>query len=151
MIRFSPIGCVLLVVTILCRLPLGETTGTIITDWRIRNHDVTPVLGRGYSIATGNLQSSCLEVTEQTTPSYDYDYYFTEVTSEDEKMSSLSGKITASFSYLWAKGNIHADYKKDKKSTKKTHHLIATMRTDRYYASVDEVKSKLSPDALNSP
>jgi len=123
--------------------------GRVISDWRIQSKEVTPVLGRGYSVATGNLQSSCLNVEEQTTPSYDYDYYFTEIANH-EKVSinkSFSGKISSSFGYLWAKSHVDSTLETNKNSERKKHFLIATMRTQRYYSSVDEVHSTLSADA----
>mmetsp|Transcript_28810 Transcript_28810/g.40511 ORF Transcript_28810/g.40511 Transcript_28810/m.40511 type:complete len:520 (-) Transcript_28810:62-1621(-) len=126
-------------------------TGRIVTDWRIRNHDVTPVLGRGYSVATGNLQSSCLLVEEQTTASYDYDYFFTEIkdTSDDSVTAAFNGKIKSSFSFLWAKSTVEASVNETATATTNTqkHFLMATMRVERYYASVDENYSTLNDDA----
>jgi hypothetical protein len=43
-----------------------------ISDERIRSLDITPVLGRGYSIMTNTYQSTCLMVDETTVPSYNY-------------------------------------------------------------------------------
>ena len=45
----------------------------LISDARVRNIDVTPALGRGYSIATNSFKSTCLLVEETTVPSYNYD------------------------------------------------------------------------------
>ena len=45
----------------------------VISDSRVRNLDVTPVLGRGYSIMTNSFQSTCLEVNDITIPSFNYD------------------------------------------------------------------------------
>jgi hypothetical protein len=125
--------------------------GRVVTDWRIQNKDVTPVLGRGYSVATGNLQSSCLLVEEQTVPSYDYDYFFTEI-EDNSQLSvekSFTGKISTSFSFLWAKNHVETSIalQSTASTTKKKHFLMATMRTERYYASVDEIYSSLSDDA----
>jgi hypothetical protein len=44
-----------------------------ISDDRIRSLDITPVLGRGYSIMTNQFHSTCLMVDETTTPSYNYE------------------------------------------------------------------------------
>jgi len=123
----------------------------VVNDWRIQNLDITPVLGRGYSMATGNLHSSCMVVQETTVPSYDYDYYFTEIKSSDQKSFNLamSGKIKTSFGFFWARKTIEASFDLQSKSkrTEKTHSIIATMRTERYYSSVDETNSFLSNDA----
>ena len=50
-----------------------EASPYTISDDRIRSLDITPVLGRGYSIGTNSFQSTCLMVDEVTSPSYNYD------------------------------------------------------------------------------
>ena len=45
----------------------------VVADNRVRTLDITPVLGRGYSIMTNSYQSICLLVEETTVPSYNYD------------------------------------------------------------------------------
>ena len=63
-------GCALI-------LPRGtEGNPYAISDNRVKNLDVTPVLGRGYSIMTNSFQSTCLLVDEVTTPSFNYDCKF---------------------------------------------------------------------------
>jgi len=125
--------------------------GRTVSDLRIRDQDVTPVLGRGFSLATGSLQSSCLEVVERTKPSYNYDYYFTEVKgeSEDEREASFSAKFKTSLSYWGASADIEssASMKSSSKVKKTKHFMLATMRSERYYDSVDEIHARLSPDA----
>ncbi len=57
-------------------------TGTIstsiftISDDRVRGMDITPALGRGYSLMTNQFYSTCLVVEEATVPSYNYDCKF---------------------------------------------------------------------------
>ena len=45
----------------------------IISDDRVRSLDISPVLGRGYSVMTNTFQSTCLVVDQTTMPSYNYD------------------------------------------------------------------------------
>ncbi len=54
-------------------LPGAAGNPYLIADDRIRSLDITPVLGRGYSIMTNSFQSTCLEVEEITIPSFNYD------------------------------------------------------------------------------
>ena len=63
------------VVTILAALLIAVVDGSpyVISDERVRSLDITPVLGRGYSIMTDSYQSTCLEVHNTTIPSYNYD------------------------------------------------------------------------------
>ena len=60
-------------VTLISFLPVAYSSPYIIADDRIRNLNVSPVLGRGYSIMTNSFQSTCLMVDETTVPSYNYD------------------------------------------------------------------------------
>ena len=45
----------------------------VVSDNRVNSLDITPTLGRGYSIMTNTYQSLCLNVEETTVPSYNYD------------------------------------------------------------------------------
>ena len=54
-------------------LPGVKSSPYIIADDRVRSLDISPVLGRGYSIMTNSFQSTCLMVDETTIPSYNYD------------------------------------------------------------------------------
>ena len=53
-------------------LYIPSSKSQIISDDRIRNMDISPTLGRGYSMMTNSFQSTCVNVEETTTPSYDY-------------------------------------------------------------------------------
>ena len=69
--------CLSAVVTVfLAYAPLVHCSPYVISDDRVRSLDITPVLGRGYSIMTNSYQSTCLEVTNTTIPSYNYDCKF---------------------------------------------------------------------------
>ena len=73
MISFKP---TLLLTTLLAAsvlLPETEGAAMVISDDRVRSLDISPVLGRGYSIGTNSFQSTCLIVDETTTPSYNYE------------------------------------------------------------------------------
>ena len=61
------------VLTVLSVLNFANASPYIISDDRVRNLDVTPQLGRGYSIMTNSYQSVCLMVEETTIPSFNYD------------------------------------------------------------------------------
>ena len=65
----------ILLSTVLASFHFSLTEGSpyIISDDRVRSLDITPVLGRGYSVATNGFLSTCLVVDETTTPSYNYD------------------------------------------------------------------------------
>ena len=48
----------------------------VISDDRVRSLDVSPTLGRGYSIMTNSFQSVCMNSEELTIPSFNYDCEF---------------------------------------------------------------------------
>lgn len=56
-------------------LVVSHVKGSIytISDERVRNIDLSPVLGRGYSVMTNQFHSTCLMVDFTTVPSFDYD------------------------------------------------------------------------------
>lgn len=54
-------------------LPAVLAAPTMLSDDRVRNLDITPVLGRGYSIMTNSFLSTCLDHNETSVPSYNYD------------------------------------------------------------------------------
>ena len=64
----------IIVAALALNLPTGsEGNPYVISDDRVRNLDVTPVLGRGYSVMTNSFQSTCLDVKETTIPSFNYE------------------------------------------------------------------------------
>ena len=71
-IKQISLSCVILA------LSCTEIQGSIFTieDDRVRNMDIAPVLGRGYSIMTNQYHSTCLDVKTVQVPSYDYDCKF---------------------------------------------------------------------------
>ena len=54
-------------------LPLTQAGPYVISDDRVRSLDITPTLGRGYSVMTNSFQSTCVVVEETTIPSFNYD------------------------------------------------------------------------------
>ncbi len=54
-------------------LPVAIGAPYMLSDDRVRSLEITPVLGRGYSVMTNNFLSTCLEGAETTVPSYNYD------------------------------------------------------------------------------
>jgi len=148
MISFKP---TLLLTTLLAAsvlLPETEGAAMVISDDRVRSLDISPVLGRGYSIGTNSFQSTCLIVDETTTPSYNYEYKFTDHSRDTASSSEMTYSATRSFSFGKIQQKNKVDYKSDSKSTSKSRTMSATMSIMRYYSSVREELSPLSEDAL---
>lgn len=137
------------------------TNGSIytISDERIRALDISPVLGRGYSIMTNQFHSTCLLVDETTVPSYDYEYDFTDYSGHStyesqHKSSSSSSSSRTRYKFGWfsitqIKTSVarQSSSSSTSKSESQWRTMSATMRIERYYSSVREEVSPLSASA----
>lgn len=146
MVYFKSISAAIALLALNLPTIQGQSVYTI-SDDRIRSLDITPVLGRGYSIMTNAFHSTCLMVDETTTPSYNYDYSFYDFTSSTDYEKELEGKLSASFSYWGVKASINAEAKSSTKVSTERHMVVASMRLERYYSSLREEVSPLAEDA----
>uniref|UniRef100_A0A7S1BSS8 MACPF domain-containing protein n=1 Tax=Corethron hystrix TaxID=216773 RepID=A0A7S1BSS8_9STRA len=139
-----------------CCLKSVRAAGSIVTDGIAGNKDRTPVLGRGYSTATGDLMSSCLIVPVATEPSYGYEYTFTSFSSSFASVNSSSGAERSEYerkSSGWSRetrvavrNQVQSDSSRSSRENKK--YMVASMKADLYYNSVDEGSSIFSNDAM---
>jgi hypothetical protein len=165
----------ILVINIFLSTGILFSSPTIIQDNRVTNLGTTPVLGRGYSVATNTYQSTCLTNIETTVPSYDFTYSFKDMNdflseniSEDNYISRIAN--TAYRNYLQKKEQ-DAGIKSEQGTTEKSSdeelqipaktgvessgkkagreikRIMVNIQLDSYYASVDESKTKLSDSA----
>jgi hypothetical protein len=129
-------------------LPVAYSSPYVISDDRVRSVDITPVLGRGYSIMTNSFQSTCLMVDQTTVPSYNYEYSFYEFsdseTTSDTITSTMSGK---SGCFFCSKTRWSQTTSETTKTESTSHMIVAVMSLQRYYSSVREEVSPLSDDA----
>lgn len=132
----------------------------IIRDNRIHDIALTPVLGRGYTIATNTFQSRCIKNVVMTSPSYDFTYKFRSISggsstsaSGTQRARGMAGldvivpvaevpvelglNIDLSASYTYS-GGVKMYY----------HRILVEINMNSYYASVDEAKSMLSDAAI---
>lgn len=142
-------------------LPKAQSNPYVIADTRARNIDITPVLGRGYSIMTNTYQSTCLMVDETTVPSYNYDYAFYDFSGPtDDLQLDIAAMFSFSFSYQWLKADIKpkgeasgagaagtATETVPSTEGSSTKYIASSMRIERYYSSLKEESSVLSADA----
>ena len=57
-------------------LLLIDASSLTIVDDRVRSLEISPALGRGYSVGTNSYHSDCLMPDETTSPSYNYNCKF---------------------------------------------------------------------------
>lgn len=129
-------------------LPGANGNPYVISDNRVRSLDVTPVLGRGYSIMTNSFQSTCLNVQETTIPSFNYDYSFYDFTGSEDKEVDLATSLSSSFAYDELSSEFASTYSSTTSTSTQTFYIIANMRIERYYASVKDEASTISDAAL---
>jgi hypothetical protein len=120
---------------------------TVVRDTRVTDLGTTPVLGRGYSLATNTFQSACLKDVVITEPSYDFQYLFKDV--ETSSSSSVETSVTASGSYSnwWVSAEASASASSASKRGRTAHSIVVTLNMDTYYASVNEAGTPLSESA----
>jgi len=120
---------------------------TIIRDNRIHDLAMTPVLGRGYSIATNSFQSSCMKDIKMTEPSYDFDYTFDSIETDSSTTSSNTLGLGVDLGHLAFQGKLNTKFTSVNGSTLYYHHIKVEINMHTYYASVDESASALSEAA----
>jgi hypothetical protein len=124
---------------------------TVLRDDQLRDLALTPVLGRGYSLATGTFQSTCLTGIERTKPSYDYDYDFEQIEADGTTKSTVTTKGGGSLggSGFGVTGSLKVQGGKTEIEGKTYHnHNIVVMQTvEVYYSSVDESRATLHSSA----
>lgn len=136
---FTAIGCIIAVGTF---LPEAGGQATTIKDERVQRLDISPVLGRGYSIMTNTFQSTCLIVTEVTAPSIDYDNSFNDFSDSNDVKVDAGKKLSHSLGYPSFAKSIQPG-----NGPSKPIYLVNSMRIERYYTSMEEQNSPLSNDA----
>jgi hypothetical protein len=116
---------------------------TIIRDNRIYDLAMTPVLGRGYSIATNTFQSTCMKDIKITEPSYDFKYTFesTEDLKATKQTTTVGGNVDLGHLLLSVKARTMSTDSQGKETF--FHNIMVNINMDTYYASVDESKTSL--------
>jgi len=120
-----------------------SVTWNTINDYRVTNKDITPVLGRGFSLNTGNVLSTCLSVNNVIPATADYEYIYSEIYDERTlwlavEFSASRAKVTPTVAY---EVELSANFNYGTKFSE--HFIISTMLIERYYQSVDETSSAL--------
>lgn len=136
------------IISIVCTLSLPvlvSSAGSIVSDFRIRNKDLSPSIGRGYSVGSGNIMALCFSmssVNDITEPSFDYQYVFKEINMD------VSQQISETLTSTQGWGNIQTSVQKtiakESDIETKTQKVWAFMGVDKYYISADESKTVLN-------
>ncbi|MCP4294715.1 MAG: hypothetical protein GY786_03830 [Proteobacteria bacterium] len=148
---FSRVFAFLLFISVLSH----PITATLIQDDRVTQMGSSPVLGRGYSLATNTIQSTCLNNIQLTIPSYDFTYSYQEVDlfleASQDPSSGKANLINPTFrKYLEKFGQKLSTKKlssKLKDQKQRRNQIVVSIQVNSYYASIDESRSQLSESA----
>jgi len=130
-------------------VPGGNSSPFTLSDERVRGLDVTPVLGRGYSLMTDTFLATCLNITQNTEPSYNYDQEFFDFTQYSDYDAVLTGPISNIYAYNYIKEQVQkvdstTQTVSGDSTTPRTFFFVTTMRVERFYSSIEEENSPLT-------
>ncbi|MFG1484583.1 hypothetical protein ABMA77_00855 [Halobacteriovorax sp. RZ-1] len=126
-----------------------SASSRVIRDNRLKDLGISPVLGRGYSIATNTYQSTCLGKIETTQPSYDLKYRYIEIEQDWETQYRRSFETKNTFKFLFLKNNVNVFSEVEGNTTYHYHYIFADIDVDSYYHSLSEGNSDLSESAAS--
>lgn len=139
------------IIVLLVYVSVTDGAATVLSDDRVRNLDITPVLGRGYSFAGNNYQTTCIMIDQTTTPSYNYDYTFFDFSNTQDIETDLL-RVSHTFGYAKIKASSEESFETGtdvavNQNVPSARLVVATMRINRYYTSIREELSPLTADA----
>jgi len=108
---------------------------------------MAPVMGRGFSLGSYAIVSTCLTFQEKTEPSYNYVYDMHEVDDTGTISSSTGGSVSASMGYGFIKSSVSASFSTSKDSNFRTRSIITTMKMERFYSSMDDSSAEFTSGA----
>ena len=119
----------------------------VTADYRIRQADIAPTLGRGYSLTTYDVLSTCLNFTEKAMDTQSFDHTMLEFTHDGKCASDVSESMEGSASWGFVRSTISAAV--DATPDNHSKYFVATrMPTERYSSRIDDKTATLTPDAL---
>jgi hypothetical protein len=130
----------------------SEAGPSVVRDETLKDVGTTPVLGRGYSLATNTFQSICMKEIVKTKPSYDFKYKFEQVDAsvaeEIKRSGSFEANYGANYGFFKVNGRMKGSSTTNTKSARKTVDIMVSIDVDTYYASIDETKGELADTAV---
>jgi len=120
---------------------------TLIRDNRVKDIGLTPVLGRGYSMATNTFQGTCLGELKTTTASFDFDYKFMDIDTKDDISEKGEGVAESAEAFDFLRRVTKKSQTIINKRKYFYHYVVVVLTVDSYYSSVDEGTSAMSQDA----
>ena len=111
--------------------------------------DAKPALGRGYSLTTHGVFSTCLDFTEKPMPTQSYSEIMLEFTHDGKLLSDSFSSMDGSASWGFVRSTIAAAVSSAKPEIHSKKHYVATRRPAELSSSmIDERTATLTQDAL---
>lgn len=120
-----------------------------LADYRIRDPNKSPALGRGYSMSTSDVLSTCLAFTAKTEPTYNYNYDYLEFDTTGSSTSDVSSSFSGSLSWGFIRATVSGNLQQKRSTTSSKRHLVVKMAMERYYSSIDDTTAFLTSDAAD--
>lgn len=124
---------------------------TVLRDDVLRDLAITPVIGRGYSLATNTYQSICFGTVVKTKPSYDFQFVFRELDAEQAASLKSTGTVELDVALGGAGVSAGVDAKVEQEVTQRLTrtrtYLQVSIDMTSYYSSIDESSAALSTPA----
>lgn len=147
------IACALVTGTLATTALVAPVTAgpTVLRDDQLKDLAVTPVLGRGYSLATNTFQSICLTDFPKTKASYNFRYKFEQIEADGTRKSDTtvggSGEYEGGGFGFKARVKVSGSTQIIDGKTYHSHHMLVTTTIDSYYSSIDESKARIGDAA----
>jgi hypothetical protein len=146
------IRSILAVAATLAVTRMASAGPSVIRDETLTDVGTTPVLGRGYSLATNTFQSICMKEIVKTKPSYDFKYKFEQVdesvAEELKRSGSVGGNFRGGGFGVRVSAKFDSRFAEARTSTSSTVNILVSIDIDTYYASMDETRSELADTAV---
>ena len=125
-----------------------SATPNVTADYQSLLPDAKPALGRGYSLTTHGVFSTCLDFTEKPMPTQSYSEIMLEFTHDGKLLSDSFSSMDGSASWRFVRSTIAAAVSAKPEIHSKKHYVATTRPAELSSSMIDERTATLTQDAL---
>jgi len=127
----------------------SDAGSLIIRDSRINDPAITPALGRGYNLASNSFKPVCMINIISAEPLYDFRYDFESIETDLSINQGFNAGYDGSYSGIEINAMVRSASGISAGEGEYSHSVKVELNMDSYYASIDEIKSRLSLSSEN--
>jgi hypothetical protein len=120
----------------------------VTADYQSLPPDAKPALGRGYSLTTHDVFSTCLDFTEKPMPTQSYSQTMLEFTHDGKCSSDSITSMEGSASWGFVRSTIEASVSAKPEVHSKKHYVATRRPAELSSSTIDERTATLTQDAL---